>query len=128
MESALAQHPPAVKVGGRRLSVSNRQHKPHVASPSETTQAAEATTNSENVDYPRPAAPGEEPAHHDAPPHEEEAPKKEKKHGHGNHENEKKLRDAQRKAEARPTRDSQTGPKNFGGAGRIAQPAGKGFF
>lgn len=69
---------------------------------------------------------GEEHVH---PPHnnEEEVPKKDKKQG--NSENEKKLKElAHRKADAtRPTRDTQGGGKNFGAAGRIAQPAGKGL-
>jgi hypothetical protein len=62
------------------------------------------------------------------PHHDEEAPKKDKKHGHGSHDNEKKLKEsAQWKAEAtRPTRDGTAGRKDFGAAGRISQPAGRG--
>ncbi|KAF8844186.1 hypothetical protein BDN67DRAFT_963305, partial [Paxillus ammoniavirescens] len=77
-----AQHPPALKVGGRRLSINSRP-KPHANSKALPTNA---TDQAENTDYPRPTAQeaGEEQAH--PPPHnEEEAPKKEKKHGHGSH-------------------------------------------
>lgn len=88
----------------------------------------EASGGPENVDYPRPAAPGDEPAHHPNPPRtEEEVPLKEKKHW--NHENDMKLKElAHRKAEdTRPSRDMMGGSKNFGASGRIVQPAGKGF-
>jgi hypothetical protein len=98
---------------------------------SESTPADNAGTTDDDpaaADYPRPAPPGEEHEHPPPPHNEEEVPlKKEKKHG--NHENEKKLKElAHRKEEAnRPTRDIQSGPKGFGAGGRIAQPAGKGF-
>ncbi|KAF8640519.1 hypothetical protein AX17_000181 [Amanita inopinata Kibby_2008] len=117
------QHPPAVKVGGRRLSLS--RHRPQNASLS---QGRAQGSNSPVPDYPRPAAPGEEQAH---PPHtgpeEEVPPKKEKKHN--THDNEQKMKELpQWKSEAtRPTRDSVGGGKAFGAGGRIAQPAGKGF-
>jgi hypothetical protein len=91
---------------------------------SESPTVAETPASTENVDYPRPAPPGGD---HVPPPHEEEIPKREKKHDHRNYENEKRLRDTQRKVEPRPTRDAQAGGKSFGGAGRIAQPASKGF-
>jgi hypothetical protein len=58
------------------------------------------------------------------PPHEDEAPKKKKS---PNLENEHRLRDTQRKAEARPTREIGDSGKHFGGAGRIGQPAPKGM-
>jgi hypothetical protein len=77
------------------------------------------------VDYPRPAPPGQEQALH----HEDDGVKKDKKQHHGNHENEKKIKESvQWKAEAtRPTRDVLDNRKDFGAGGRIAQPAGKGF-
>jgi len=122
MANILAQHPPAVKVGGRRLSISAK-HKPHTNSESAPVQEISAP---ENIDYPRPAAPGNEQTHHSNPPHtEEEIPlKKEKKH-----ENGLKLKElAHRKAEnTRPSRDVLGGKGGFGGAGRVLQPAGKGL-
>ncbi|KAH7886352.1 hypothetical protein F5I97DRAFT_1255665 [Phlebopus sp. FC_14] len=116
-----AQHYPAMKVGGRRLSISSRP-KHHTSSGSAPTSAAEQT---ENTDYPRPAAQGEEQAH--APPHnEEEAPKKEKKHGHKGTEERRLQESAYRKAVAtQPTRDHAGGKHAFGAAGRIVQPMEK---
>jgi len=121
-DNILAQHPPAVKVGGRRLSISSKP-KPHTTSEHTPTSP---TGTVDHVDYPRPAPPGEDTQGH-SPHNEDEAPKKEKKK-HGNHD-EKKLRDANRKAEAtRPTREAAGGGKSgFGAGGRIAQPAGKMF-
>ena len=54
-------------------------------------------------------------------------PKKDKKHRHSTHENERKLMEvASRKAEAtRPTRDCFRGGKPIGSEGKILQPAGK---
>ncbi|GLB43673.1 hypothetical protein LshimejAT787_1401850 [Lyophyllum shimeji] len=121
-------HPPAVKVGGRRLSVSS---KPKHRSSPEPAPVVPGTP----TDYPRPV-------HHDpvpdnqapvqapSPPphHEEEAPpKKEKKQS--KYENEKYLRDlAHRKLEpTRSGKDLLAGSKAFGGAGRIAQPASRAF-
>lgn len=117
------QHPPAVKVGGRRLSIStSKLHKPHSAAP----QATPPTEREPAPDYPRPAAPGgdEQGAHQQQQHHEEEnSPKKERKHGQ--HDAERKTKEyAQWKAEStRPTRDSV--PAYKAGA-RIVQPA-KGF-
>ncbi|KAJ6617418.1 hypothetical protein B0H10DRAFT_2033319 [Mycena sp. CBHHK59/15] len=114
----IAQHPPAIRVGGRRLSVSTK-HKPHPA-PDPTPAAAPAPVDEPVVDYPRPAPPA---AGEDAPvppPHHEEEPQRKDRR----HEDERKLMVlAQRKAEmTRPTRDAKSGGKAFGGAGRIAQP------
>jgi len=121
----LAQHAPAMKVGGRRLSVSSKPRL-HAASSFPTDNISQR----ENADYPRPAPPGEGEEHAQAPPHnEEEAPKKEKKHGHGNHDDNRLKESIYRKIEGtRPTRDLSSGPKNsFGAGGRIAQPSGKVF-
>jgi len=80
----------------------------------------------ENTDYPRPADHGEEQAH--VPPHNEDEVPKKKHHRHGNHDDNRLLESAYRKAEAtRPTRDHVGGKNGFGAAGRIAQPAGKNF-
>jgi len=120
MDSALAQHPPAVKVGGRRLSVSKPKNRINGPLPTDTL-APEQT--SEDTDYPRPAPP------HDVVNSEEELPKKEKRQGHGSHDNEKKVRESvYKKMEATmPTRDALGGKSGFGGAGRVLQPSGKGF-
>ncbi|KAK7063559.1 hypothetical protein R3P38DRAFT_2819085 [Favolaschia claudopus] len=114
----LANHPPAIKVGGRRHSISGTRHRPHPAP--EAAPAADAST--EPLDYPRPAHPAarEEVAHVPPPPHEEGLPRKDTKH-----ENERKSQElAQRKAEMmRPTRTPKNDARAFGAAGRIAQPA-----
>ncbi|KAJ6541592.1 hypothetical protein B0H19DRAFT_1173730 [Mycena capillaripes] len=116
----LAQHPPAIKVGGRRHSISTR-HRTHPAAPDPVPAVAPPPVV-EPVDYPRPAAPAprEDAAHVPPPPHNEEEPQwKDKRH-----DNERKLLElAQRKAEmTRPTRIPKTNAKGFGAAGRIAQP------
>lgn len=78
------------------------------------------------LDYPRPAPPGDEQVH-DRRLHEDDLPpKREKKQGA--HDSDKMKEYAHWKADnTRPTRDTQGGNKAFGGAGRIAQPAGKPF-
>jgi len=125
MESISVQHPPAVKVGGRRLSISAK-HKTHSTTVTSEPAPVKAGLGPEN-DYPRPTAPGDGQIHHHNPPHtEEEVPSKEK---HWNHESELKLRDmAHRKTEStRPSKDMIGVNKGYGAGGRIAQPAGKGF-
>jgi len=122
MTEALAQHPPAIRVGGRRLSVNSR---PKAHSPVEAKPPSPPT---EPTDYPRPAAPGEQTPHHE----EEEVPKKEKKKGNGGDEHERRLQEnLYRKAELnRPSKDTH-GAKNtnaIGGGGRIGQPAGRTMF
>ncbi|KAM6498862.1 hypothetical protein JOM56_006810 [Amanita muscaria] len=128
-ESIVTQHAPAVKVGGRRLSVSSRHAKSH--STSSVTRSKSMSNSSPTPDYPRPPPPGEDqPEHLHTGGEEEVPPKKEKKHNM--HDNEKKIRESPfYKVEmTRPTRDAG-GKGGFGGgfgaAGRIAQPAGKGF-
>ncbi|KAJ7083321.1 hypothetical protein B0H15DRAFT_850573 [Mycena belliarum] len=115
----IAHHPPAIKVGGRRHSISSK-HKPHTAP--ERAQSVPADAEVEPTDYPRPAAPqaGDEAAH--VPPHNDERDEAPRKHLHDS-EQRRLLELAQRKAEmARPTRDAKNSGKGFGGAGRIAQP------
>ncbi|EIW63846.1 uncharacterized protein TRAVEDRAFT_157597 [Trametes versicolor FP-101664 SS1] len=115
MADTLAQHAPAIKVGGRRLSVTARPPKP-VAAPVETHTAGSDTP----VDYPRPAPPGEQQQLHKD---EEEVPKK--KQGNGGDEHERRIQESlYRKAEHnRPTREFKGNPKTAGA--RISQPAGK---
>lgn len=119
-EGIIAQHPPALKVGGRRLSISTK-HKSH---PSTDTTSPEVEKKHDEAipDYPRPAPPtGDAPLHHIHHHHEEDMPpKREKKH-----DNERKMQEyAHWKSETtRPTRDLNAGGK--GQFMRIAQPAGK---
>ncbi|OCH93001.1 hypothetical protein OBBRIDRAFT_885862 [Obba rivulosa] len=119
MAEPATQRAPAMKVGGRRLSISSRP-KPHPA-PVEATPASPVAD--EPTDYPRPAPPGEQ------PPREDEPPKKEKKRGNGGDEHERRLQeDLYRKAEQnRPRRDmhGRGNPSSVGGAGKTGQPAGK---
>ncbi|KAF9049312.1 hypothetical protein BDZ89DRAFT_1154596 [Hymenopellis radicata] len=120
---------PAVKVGGRRLSLSAR-HKPHMhpESPTAETTPAPKAVDDSVVDYPRPTRPPQSASEDDGheAPHHEEVPKQEKKHGH---DNEKKMKESgYHKVEAtRPTREGHFDHKGFGGGGRIAQPSGKGL-
>jgi len=117
-DNALAQHPPAIKVGGRRLSVSRPKPRTSTA-PADILVPGQTA---EETDYPRPA-----------PPHDlmnnEEPPKNEKRHIHRNHDHEKKMMEvAYKKMEAtQPTRDSLGGKNGFGGAGRLVQPSAKGL-
>ncbi|KAN0100093.1 hypothetical protein V8E55_000077 [Tylopilus felleus] len=120
-----AQHPPALRVGGRRLSTTARP-RPH--NPPGTTAPA-PTHPTENADYPRPtAAQGDgDDAQHPPPHNEEEAPKKEKKHGHGGGHDKNKLKESvQHKVESTmPSKDHMGTKHSFGAAGRIGQPTGK---
>ncbi|KAH0837799.1 hypothetical protein J3R83DRAFT_5995 [Lanmaoa asiatica] len=135
-----SQHPPAMRVGGRRLSISAR-HKPHNAPllrtrPHQNSGGSSPTNThpAENADYPRPAAQeeGEEQAEaqtqqtHPPPHNEEEVPKKEKKHGHGGHDQNRLKESAYRKLDATmPSKDHLGSKHSFGAAGRIGQPTGK---
>ncbi|EED80327.1 predicted protein [Postia placenta Mad-698-R] len=118
---ALIQHPPAMRVGGRRLSTTTRPK------PQSSTETKSPSPPAEAPNYPRPAPPGEQPPPHD--PQEDEVPKKERKKGGGGDEHERRLQESlYRKAEQnRPSRDGHTA-KNVnavGGGGRIGQPAGR---
>jgi len=119
-DALLSQHAPAVKVGGRRLSVHSRPRH-HVASPPRNTNEAEET------DYPRPTAHGEgEEQAHVLHHNEEETPKKEKKHGHGSHDQDRLNESVYHKVEATmPTKNNSGSQHSFGAAGRIGQPMGK---
>ncbi|KAI0756202.1 hypothetical protein C8Q80DRAFT_1127238 [Daedaleopsis nitida] len=128
MTDALAQHPPAVKVGGRRLSLSSRPRP--VSSTAEAKPVPPApsagTETDAPVDYPRPAAPGEQ---HPPPPHHQEEDVPKRKQGTGGDEHERRLQESiHRKMEQnRPKKDFQSTAKAPGAGGRISQPAGKGF-
>jgi len=126
MEGTIAQHPPAMKVGGRRLSMSIK-HKPTISA-----EAAVITPETEDrkettaPDYPRPTprTVADEAAQQQVHTNEEELPpRKEKKCNH-----DKDNRFPHRKTETtRPTRDVQEGNKSQRMGLRIGQPAGKGF-
>ncbi|KIM31653.1 hypothetical protein M408DRAFT_327127 [Serendipita vermifera MAFF 305830] len=115
MSSPSASHMPALKVGGRRLSVGNR-HKRSGSTTKDSTKAAEPTTEESAADYPRPTEEGE---------HAEQ----------GHQETEQSKREKNKRAEFSPEhtikRDgkwadgSQRKANMHGGAGRISQPAGK---
>ncbi|KZT73440.1 hypothetical protein DAEQUDRAFT_662356 [Daedalea quercina L-15889] len=119
--AALPQHPPAMKVGGRRLSISSRP-KPHASEGKPPSPRGE-----EPADYPRPAAPGEDGPHNHEP--HDEVPKKEKKRGSGGDEHERRLQEnLYRKAEQNRPRKDFHAAKNLnavGAGGRIAQPIGR---
>ncbi|TFK24284.1 hypothetical protein FA15DRAFT_669723 [Coprinopsis marcescibilis] len=116
VENPLAQHAPAVKVGGRRLSSAARPTKP-AANPEASDKKPDAAEKKD-------ANEEEESSDEESSEEEEgeEATKRRK-----NKDNDRKKKDyAHRKAEStRPTRDAQGGFKAFASQ-RIGQPAGKG--
>ncbi|EIM83553.1 uncharacterized protein STEHIDRAFT_170803 [Stereum hirsutum FP-91666 SS1] len=142
--SVNTQHPAAMRVGGRRLSLPSSHIRPHVP----TSPVDEAPRRAASPDdYPRPSAPSsfnqehmdleseveedeaEAPPQHHVPHHDEEPPRREKKReAHGMHDSERKLREnAQRKMEEnRPSKEAWNA-SGHGAGQRIAQPAGKGF-
>jgi len=145
--SAAHTHPPAVKVGGRRLSASRPKHNPHNVSDQLHTEANFPVEEvSGPVDYPRPSTPpgfvrrvdlnvettfdsasesleASNPFNHVHNQYEEESPKTEKKNHHQMMNDLEKLSRASNWESKRPTRDhiAQNNPK------RIDQPAGKGL-
>lgn len=141
MEKLKSSLVPAVKVGGRRLSVNSRpkQHPAtyvsiynEICKPcssrdfhlSEQISPTLPTHEQERTDYPRPAGPGEQQPHeqHHYDDHEE-VPRKERKQGHGALEYERRMQESlYRRA---PKKDTAIGKDARGG--RIDQPAGKGF-
>jgi len=110
----LAHHAPAVKVGGRRLSISSKPKPATVQEPQVIEEPVEPT------DYPRPAPPNEQ---------EDVRDEDKKKQGYGNNERERKrIEVGHKKVEDNmPTKDFGNQPKDRGAGGRIAQPAGKGL-
>jgi len=132
-DTVAVQHPPAMKVGGRRLSISARHKAPPAAEPTKTDKEG-----SEPADYPRPAPPpGTTTTESDtnintneAPPnvvnnnHEDDIPPPPKKE-----RVDKKMEElAHRKVEmTRPTKDVHAASRGSGQNMRIGQPAGKGF-
>ncbi|GBE77348.1 hypothetical protein SCP_0102210 [Sparassis crispa] len=119
MEDAQQFRAPAMKVGGRRMSVTTRpKHPPHA-------EPKPPSPTNEPVDYPRPAPPGEQAPEH--APHEEEHMKKEKKKGSTEHDKRFQENLYQRAEHNRPSKDVH-GAKNInaiGAGGRIGQPAGR---
>ena len=84
---------------------------------------AVAESPGEPADYPRPSAPGTEPAIEHAR-NDEDTPKKERRKSHGAHENERRLREnPQRRAEENwQYRELSGAPRTNA---RISQPGGK---
>ncbi|KIP11101.1 hypothetical protein PHLGIDRAFT_18067 [Phlebiopsis gigantea 11061_1 CR5-6] len=115
-------HPPAQKVGGRRMSITSRS-KPHAAHTEHKPAADTADNDTGPTDYPRPAPPGEQPPH-EHHQHEEEQPRREKKHGMSEHE--RRAHDIQHKKADLTRPSKEISLANKVGGMRIAQPAGKG--
>ncbi|KAF8893682.1 hypothetical protein CPB84DRAFT_1783116 [Gymnopilus junonius] len=132
-DTVAVQHPPAMKVGGRRLSISAKHKAPHPAGPTKT-----ENEGSTPADYPRPAPPlgtadnNEAESTNEAPNpnavvnnnHEDEIPPPPKKE-----RVDKKIEEfAHRKTEmTMPTRDMHAASRAGGQNMRIGQPAGRGF-
>jgi len=116
----LAHHPPAVKVGGRRLSVSSKPKATSAGQEPPVAQDASEADSEPPTDYPRPAPPGDR---------DECDEGERKKHGYGHPEK------GDRKAphEGRSRKPEETVPTKDGSAVRraegvrIDQPAGKGL-
>ncbi|KAJ3934414.1 MAG: hypothetical protein NXY57DRAFT_680507 [Lentinula lateritia] len=151
--SALAQHPPAVKVGGRRLSINSKPHTHRAQATSEEsdernsfavnnfelsrTNAASEPSPVPFDDYPRPTShsQNEENQEHreENQEHREEVPhlRKDQKYGHGSSPGggAESYVSSRKTEETMPTRDYNVhgGGKSFGAGGRIVQPAGKGL-
>jgi len=126
-EGIRAQHPPAIRVGGRRLSMSMKPKAPIPTEAAVTNAAPETGDKTETtvLDYPRPAPPVIEDANQqnqqEVHRNEEEIPPKKFK--------KKNVQEyAQWKTETtRPTRDLNGGNKGQTMGVRIGQPAGKAF-
>ncbi|KAI0249500.1 hypothetical protein BJV78DRAFT_1226593 [Lactifluus subvellereus] len=115
---AMSQPSPAIRVGGRRLSLPTR--------PRTNTQVDEtvAASPGQPADYPRPAAPGAEPNVEHGRGDEEAPPKKERRRSYGAHENERRLREnPQRRADGSWQCREQSGTSRINA--RISQPGGK---
>jgi len=120
-EGISAQHSPAIRVGGRRLSMSMKPKAPIPAEAAAVAPITEDKTETTVPDYPRPAAPAEEAAQqHQQEVHrnQEELPLKKynvQEYAHWKTET------------TRPTRDLNEGNKGQTMGARIGQPAGKAF-
>jgi len=127
IEGSIAQHPPAMKVGGRRLSMSMKHKAPISVEAAVTAPETGDKEETTVPDYPRPAPPtaGDEAARQQVHRNEEELPPRKKY----NHDNDKKVQEyAHWKTETtRPTRDMNGGNKGQTMGLRIGQPAGKAF-
>ncbi|KAJ3872293.1 hypothetical protein F5051DRAFT_161616 [Lentinula edodes] len=145
--SALAQHPPAVKVGGRRLSINSKPHTHRAQATSEesdernssavnnfelsrTNAAASEPSPVPFDDYPRPTSHSQNEENQE---HREEVPhlRKDQKYGHGSNVGggTESYPSSRKTEETMPTRDYNVhgGGKSFGAGGRIVQPTGKGL-
>jgi len=110
------EHVPAVKVGGRRLSIS----APRAKSTAHANNAPVSVNDAdEPLDYPRPAAPNTE-----GPSQQE--PHKNTGYKTVGTEHAKKSDEHHKKVEElRPKHELIEPRKTVGGAGKIAQPSGK---
>ncbi|KAI0348314.1 hypothetical protein BDW22DRAFT_1424501 [Trametopsis cervina] len=115
--SAILTHPPAQKVGGRRMSLNSRP-KPHIHHPVE--QKVDSAVDDSPTDYPRPAPPTQQPneEHH----HQEEQPRHDRKH---DPDHERKIQETLRKRaeQNRPSKDQGSASKTP--IARVNQPNGR---
>ncbi|KAI9513079.1 hypothetical protein F5148DRAFT_465845, partial [Russula earlei] len=111
----MSQHSPAMKVGGRRLSLPTRARANKV-------DEAAAASPGEPADYPRPSAPGTEGTTEHAPNEEDAPPKRERRKSHSLHENERRLRE---NPQRRVDENWQRRVVHRGSNTRISQPGGK---
>lgn len=126
-EGTIIQHPPAIKVGGRRLSISMK-HKAVEAAVPNATQETDDKAETTVPDYPRPVPPTavEEAAQQQAQHNEELPPKKGKKEKKYNHHDKKGHEYPHLRTETtRPTREISGRNKGQIMGVRIGQPAGK---
>jgi len=129
----LAAHPPAVKVGGRRLSLSKHKHThPESTTTPIVSPGVHQEPDSEAVDYPRPqAAPAKSSDEGDSNEVDanKETPKRERKQSHTNQDKDKKFQENAMKRHVGNDPVSGANPKRdlYGASGRIGQPAAKGL-
>ncbi|KAI0033831.1 hypothetical protein K488DRAFT_84570 [Vararia minispora EC-137] len=113
------QPAPAVRVGGRRMSMPNRP-KPTLHPDPEPSPVRTPP------DYPRPDGHDHDHEHDAHGENEQERPRRERRRGHGAHENDLRAREnAARRAEANAPKHVPGAKLAFGAGGRIVQPAGK---
>jgi len=123
-----ARHPPAMKVGGRRLSLSMPRHKAPISAEAAVTNTTPETEDKKEPtvpDYPRPVplTAAEKAAQQQVHRNEEELPpKKEKKY---NHHNDKREYAHRKNEPTQPTREMSGGNKDQKMGIRIGQPASK---
>ncbi|KAA1477237.1 hypothetical protein DENSPDRAFT_875142 [Dentipellis sp. KUC8613] len=129
MSAIATQHPPAKRVGGRRMSLpSGFKHR--VEGPTDS-EAADAPSPGTPADYPRPAAPAgqveEESDHDDNDEQEEEKPPKRERR-HSARDGAFRYEKTRRTADDNRPRKAPRGHVNMGhGGARMFQPEQKTF-